>query len=289
MRFSLNFFILALIVYLVRSRKVSFDVLFNASFFFLLLFDFLVLIFISLRISFLAAILGCKIKLKDIYLISISIKFYQIFLPSVLSEGIRGTKYFLSGIKNRYDIIFLVIFDRIIGFMSFFFLFILSFFFLRPNFDKAVIILLISIFIVFAAGFINIGKIRKLFQNTIGQRTSIKSMIAPLVFSLFAQIIIVTKYFYLFNHCIVGFHKDFLQTLYISSAAHLSQIVPLTTGIFSIKDGFLFLLLKEGSGNIEKAFSVLLLLGSLEFFMGIVGGIVEFVYIIKKSIRLRGL
>jgi hypothetical protein len=66
---------------------------------------------------------------------------------------------------------------------------------------------------------------------------SSKKLILPVILSLVAQMSIMLKYFYIFSW-IVNIPLDFMHTLYLCSASHLSQIIPISTGLFSIKDGF---------------------------------------------------
>src|SRR4030042_153632 len=89
-KISLNFSILLLIFFLLVKGEEEFYSLFNIYFFLILPYEYLILFLISLRIFSLACLLGYNLSMKDIYLITITTKFYQILFPSLLVEGVRG-------------------------------------------------------------------------------------------------------------------------------------------------------------------------------------------------------
>lgn len=287
-KISLNLSILLLIFFLLVKREEEFYSLFNIYFFLILPYEYLILFLISLRIFSLARLLGYNLSMKDIYLITITTKFYQILFPSLLAEGVRGIKYFFAGLRNKYDILFLLIFDRIIGFTTFFLLFLASAITLKTfHIDKTMFLLLLLFSFAFILVLLNIERIKRAVAHAFDDHIPKKALILPLTLSLVAQTSIMLKYFFIF-HWIVGLNMDFLHTLYLCSASHLSQIVPISTGLFSIKDGFLFFILHTENGEYLKALHLLFVLGSIEFFNGLGGGIIEAIGLTRRTLPHRG-
>jgi hypothetical protein len=283
----LNLSILFLIFLLLMKRRERFDPSFNIQFFLLLPYEYLILFLISLRIFSLAHLRGYNLSMKDIYLITITIKFYQILFPSLLAEGVRGIKYFFAGLRDKYDILFLLVFDRIIGFTTFFLLFLASAITLKTfHIDKTMFLLLLLFSFAFVLVLLNIERIKRAVAHAFDDHIPKKALILPLILSLVAQMSIMLKYFFIF-YWIVGINMDFLKTLYLCSASHLSQIVPISTGLFSIKDGFLFFILHTEKGQSLKALHLLFVLGSVEFFNGLGGGIIESLNLTAKTIPRR--
>jgi hypothetical protein len=283
----LNLSILFLIFLLLMKRRGEFNSSFNIYFFLLLPYEYLILFLISLRIFSLAHLFGYSLSMKEIYLITITTKFYQIFLPSLLVEGVRGVKYFFAGFYDKYDILYLLVFDRIIGLTTFFLLFLASAITLKTfHIDKTMFVLLLLFSFAFLLIMLNIKRIKGMVAHTFDYPISRKKLILPVILSLIAQMSIMLKYFYIFSW-IVNIPLDFMHTLYLCSASHLSQIIPISTGLFSIKDGFLFFILHTVNGEYLKALHLLFVLGSVEFFNGLGGGIIESLSLTAKTIPRR--
>jgi hypothetical protein len=269
------------------KKREEFAPLFNIHFFLLLPYEYLILFLISLRIFSLAHIFGYNLSMKDIFFTTITTKFYQILFPSLLVEGVRGIKYFFAGLHDKYDILFLLVFDRIIGFTTFFLMFLVSAISLKPfHIEKTMFLLLLLFSFAFVLALLNIERIKRAVAHAFDYHIPKKALILPLILSLVAQMSIMLKYFFIF-HWIVGLNMDFLHTLYLCSASHLSQIVPISTGLFSIKDGFLFFVLHTVNGEYPKALHLLFVLGSVEFFNGLGGGIIESMSLTAKTIPHR--
>jgi len=195
-KISLNLSILLLIFFLLVKREEEFYSLFNIYFFLILPYEYLILFLISLRIFSLARLLGYNLSMKDIYLITITTKFYQILFPSLLAEGVRGIKYFFAGLRNKYDILFLLIFDRIIGFTTFFLLFLASAITLKTfHGDKTMFLLLLLFSFAFILVLLNIERIKRTVAHAFDDHIPKKALILPLTLSLVAQTSIMLKYF----------------------------------------------------------------------------------------------
>lgn len=285
LKVSLNLSILIIIILVLLKKKNELYLPFNIYFLFIILYEFFILFLISLRILSLSHALNQKISLKDIYLITITTKFYNIFFPSLLTEAIRGIKYNLAGISDRYNILFLVIFDRIVGFITFFIIFLLSAFSLKIfRIDKTTLLLSLALLLFFIIVLFNITKIRYIFNHKpFNKHLSKKALFSTLVISLMAQMAIMFKYFYIFQ-MIIHINLDLIHTIYICSASHLSQIIPFSAGLFSIKDGFLFFIITTGQGEYIKALNLILILGSIEILTGIAGGLLESIGLMKKTL-----
>lgn len=286
LKVCLNLFILITIIFILWNKKYNLNHLFNLYLILVISFEFIILFLISSRILMLSHALKQNISLKDIYRITITTKFYNMVFPSVVTEVIRGIKYYLAGIKDKYNIMFLVIFDRIIGFITFFIIFIISAFLLKfHEFDRIVMVFLwVLLFLVFIIALFNMDKIRRFLNHKdFFIHLSKKTLFFTMGISLIAQMGIIFKYFFIFR-VIVDIDFDFIHTIYICSASHLSQIIPFSTGIFTVKDGVLFFILSKGRGDYTSALNLMAILGVMELFIGIVGGVWESMGIMKKVI-----
>lgn len=272
----LNLLILAAIIYILIKEKAVIFQIFNKLFLFAFLCEFIILFFISIRIFFLSRALREKISLKDIYLTTITTKFYNLFLPTLLTEGIRGIKYYLAGVNDKYNVFFLVLLDRVIGFITFSIIFLLSLFLKKPSYADRNLMFFFIVFLIASILFLfNVDKIRAKVKFMDSSRDlSKKNLLNAIKMSFIAQFIIMLKYFFIFRF-LIDLSYDFITTLYICSGSHLSQIIPFSTGLFSVKDGFLFYIINKQQGEYIKALSLILVLGVIEILIGITGGIVE--------------
>jgi len=284
LKISLNLTILLVIVYIIMKKKAEFYPLFNSGFLVTVPYEFFILSLISFRIFYLARTLNEKISLKNIYLITLTTKFYNILLPSIFVEGIRGAKYYFAGMQDKYNILFLVAFDRIMGFITFFIIFIFSIFLLKISHMNYIVLMPSLIFFpIYIIASFNVGRIRHALNHTFFNRhLSKKTLFFAFVLSFTAQTAIILKYFYLF-HLLGGLDLNFIQTIYVGSASHLSQIIPVSSGLFSIKDGLLFFILSSKQGEYITALRLVLFLGGIELITGIAGGIIESIGLTKKT------
>jgi hypothetical protein len=286
-KISINVFILLFIFFLLQRKRVELNYLFDIHFLLLLPYEYFILFLISMRIFFLVRILRYNMPIKEIYLITITTKFYQILLPSLLVEGVRGIKYFLAGLRNKYDIFSLLVIDRVIGFTTLLLLFLASAIPLRfYPVDRTMFLLLLFFSFAFVLVLLNIERIKKTMAhafNGLDGHIPKKALVFPLGLSFIAQMSIMLKYLFIF-YWIVGLNIDWLQTLYLFSASHLAQVVPISTGLFSVKDGFLFFLLHTVNGESLKALHLVFVLGSVEIFNAVGGGIIESMRLTARTV-----
>lgn len=287
LKILLNFIILTATIYILIKKRAEILSLFNTFFLFALFCEFIILFLISLRILFLSSALGEKISLKNVYFITLTTKFYNIFFPTFLAEGIRGIKYHMAGIASTYNVVSIVLIDRIIGFITFFIMFLFSLFLLRPSgMDMTFLLFSVIMSLVFVVILFNIDRIKGIFNHKNPDKYfSKKALFSAIGMSFIAHMAIMLKYFFIFR-LIAYISLGFIKTVYICSASHLSQIIPVSYGLFSIKDGFLFYVIKTEQGEYTKALSLILVLGSIEMIMGIAGGILESIGFFKKTLRL---
>ncbi len=285
LKVSLNLTILLAIIYIILEKGGKFYPLFNLYLLFTIPYEFFILFLISFRIFYIARTLNENITLKKIYFVTITTKFYNILLPSIFVEAIRAAKYYFAGLQDKYNILFLVAFDRIMGFITFFIIFLFSIFSMKIyNTNYSVLMPFLIIYPVHIIASFNMGKIRHILHHTFFDRhLSKKTLFLAFLLSFSAQMAIILKYFYLFR-LLGGLDLDFIKTLYIGSASHLSQIIPVSSGIFSIKDGLLLFILSSKQNEYITALRIILFLGGIEIITGIIGGIVESIGLTKKTV-----
>lgn len=280
-----NLILLNALFYIIKKRGIEIHSIFNKIFLFVVFYEFFILYLISWRIFFLSCALNEKVAPKSVFVITLTTKFYNIFFPSLLTEGIRGIKYYFAGIIDKYSIFSLVIFDRAIGFISFFVIFLFAAILIKPfKADKTLLFLSLILSLAFIIILFNSDRIKSIFFHGLhNKKLSKRELVIAFIVSFISQMTIMIKYFIIFRF-IININIEFIKTVYICSASHLSQVVPISTGLFSIKDGFLFYIINTEQGDFNMALNLIVVLGSIEIITGLIGGIVESIILFKKTL-----
>ncbi|MCS7281586.1 MAG: lysylphosphatidylglycerol synthase domain-containing protein [Desulfobacterota bacterium] len=273
LKHTISFTILFGLTYILTVKGPGLKTLLSPLFLLSLSLEFLILLLISLRISFLFRSAGEGLSLKTIYTINLTNRFYTIFLPSLLSEATRALKYHLYGIKDGRSILFLIVGDRIIGYITFSAIFLMSILYSalsKGEYQKQLPILAgILLFVI-----LTIFLLKRTIKRKVPNHIQSKHLLISCLLSVAAQTVILLKYFFIIRLMLM-INLTFSQVALFGSASHLSQILPLSLGFFGTKEAFMFFTLNATSGDITKATSFICIVGFIEVLTGSLGGILH--------------
>jgi uncharacterized membrane protein YbhN (UPF0104 family) len=249
-------------------------------------------IFLGIRMKKLLQMVGVDITLLTSYKINLETLFYSVFIPSQLgAEAIKFAKILkLNTSFEKNNILLGLILDKLIGFGTFLFLSLISFFALRDtigtfidSFKANLYFLSLAIFLILTLSFI---VIKILFKNIsrlspFGAKNKISLTASCIIISITMQLLMCFSLFFAAKS--FNINICFTKVVFVLSTSLCFQILPISiAGIYVSEAAGIFMYLALGLTRPES----LVLVASNYLFRiinSLIGGVFEFEETIKKS------